>query len=34
MYIAGVPIVRRETKNVYRVPECISLERSMWNASP
>ena len=42
MHIAGVPIVGRESRNVYRwcahyrirVPECISLARPLWNTSP
>ena len=41
-YIAGVPIMGRECRNVYRwcahsrirVQECMSLERSLWNAIP
>ena len=42
MYIAGVPIVGHESRNVYRwcahcrirVEECILLVRSRKNASP
>ena len=42
MYIAGVPIVGHESRNVYRwcvhcrirVQECVLLVRPLWNASP
>ena len=42
LYIAGVPNVGRESRNVYRwcahykirVPECISLVHPLWNMSP